>query len=283
MSEVLSTALFGTGSQGLRLAQNMEKAEFRVDYAFGNQNREKIHELFHDCHFLDYRDSGVIREAMANCQAVFIATPPETHFGLTELALFEKTPVFLEKPASLLLCNTQELSRLAEKFNVRVVVDFTFCWSEIVQSARGIIVRLQYDNHELYDFFANLTYLKKFSDETLLHPKWNLGIHLLAVLLHLLPEITENNIKNIKFLCSVNPNNNEERSVRIQFFSSAEQCGTIYLDFLHQLDWHGNMIEAALKDFRLAVDDPNHQPISDIHFALKVQRFLEKLQPNPFL
>jgi len=75
----------------------------------------------------------------SNIGAVFLATPPATHYQFTQAALAAGKHVWVEKPLALAYDQGRELVALARKRRRMLFVDETFLYDPLVQQARAII------------------------------------------------------------------------------------------------------------------------------------------------
>jgi predicted dehydrogenase len=84
----------------------------------------------------------------ADIDAVAIITPVWTHFELAKAALENGKHVFLEKPLTSNATQAEELIELAEKKNLKIMVDHTFLFTGAVKKIRQLI-----DQGELGDLY----------------------------------------------------------------------------------------------------------------------------------
>ncbi len=82
-----------------------------------------------------------IGEALSatNVDAVAIVTPVWTHFELAKAALENGKHVFVEKPFTSTAAQAEELIELAEKKNLRIMVDHTFLFTGAVKKIRQLV------------------------------------------------------------------------------------------------------------------------------------------------
>ena len=83
----------------------------------------------------DYHDLT----ASAELDAVAIATPVFTHFELAKSALENGKHVFVEKPFTSTVRQAEELIELAEKKNLKIMVDHTFLFTGAVKKIKELI------------------------------------------------------------------------------------------------------------------------------------------------
>ena len=119
--------------------------------------------------------------------AVAIVTPVWTHFELTKAALENGKHVFVEKPFTSTAAQAEELISLAEKRNLRIMVDHTFLFTGAVKKIsqlmdEGILGRLYY-----YD--STRINLGLFQHD--INVLWDLGPHDLSIMDHLIKATPE--------------------------------------------------------------------------------------------
>src|SRR3989441_8430333 len=71
--------------------------------------------------------------------AVAVVTPVRTHFELAKAALENGKHVFVEKPFTSTTQQAEELIELAERKNLRIMVDHTFLFTGAVRKIRQLI------------------------------------------------------------------------------------------------------------------------------------------------
>lgn len=71
--------------------------------------------------------------------AVAIVTPVHTHYGLAKMALENGKHVFVEKPFTCKSSQAEDLIELAERKNLKIMVDHTFLFTDAVRKIRQLI------------------------------------------------------------------------------------------------------------------------------------------------
>src|SRR3989449_5694651 len=71
--------------------------------------------------------------------AVAVVTPVSTHFDLAKVALENGKHVFVEKPFTSTTQQAEELIELADRKNLRIMVDHTFLFTGAVRKIRQLI------------------------------------------------------------------------------------------------------------------------------------------------
>jgi predicted dehydrogenase len=116
--------------------------------------------------------------------AVVIATPISTHFGLAKAALSAGKHVFVEKPMTSSTADAEELVRLAAKAGLTLMVGHTFVFSPPVRKLGELIHRGSLgDIHFITSSRVNLGLHQK--DVSVL---WDLATHDLSILYYWLGE-----------------------------------------------------------------------------------------------
>jgi len=125
-------------------------------------------------------DSDVILSPIID--AVAIATPVFTHYELAKRALENGKHVFVEKPFTASVRHAEELIELAEKKNLKIMVDHTFLFTGAVKKIKllideGVLGRLFYFD----SIRMNLGLLQKDSNVI-----WDLAPHDLSIMDYLI-------------------------------------------------------------------------------------------------
>jgi predicted dehydrogenase len=114
--------------------------------------------------------------------AVAIVTPVRTHYGIAKKALTRGKHIFVEKPFTENSDQAQELIELAEKNDLKIMVDHTFLFTPAVKKIRELIETDVLGGLYYYDSMrVNLGLLQ--SDVNVM---WDLAAHDFSIMLHLL-------------------------------------------------------------------------------------------------
>lgn len=141
--------------------------------------------------FIEKRFPGVQTTAEANdiltdpsIDAVFIATPPDTHHEVAMKALRAGKHVFVEKPLTTQVSQAEEVVALAERTNTKLVVGHLFLYHPAVVKLRNLL-----DSGELGDiYFLSSTRSNLGPPNTRIDVLWDLAPHDLSILLYLMGE-----------------------------------------------------------------------------------------------
>ena len=119
--------------------------------------------------------------------AVAVVTPVWTHFELAKAALENGKHVFMEKPFTTTSEQARQLIELAEKKNLRIMVDHTFLFTGAVKKIRQLI-----DGNELgklYYYDSTRVNLGLFQHDV--NVVWDLAPHDLSIMNHLIKDKAE--------------------------------------------------------------------------------------------
>ncbi len=116
--------------------------------------------------------------------AVAVITPVSTHYDLAKKALQNGKHVFVEKPFTLNADQAEELIELAEKKNLKIMVDHTFIFTGAVRKMKQLLDEKVLGDLYYYDSVrVNLGLFQ--SDVNVI---WDLAPHDFAVMDYLIPE-----------------------------------------------------------------------------------------------
>src|SRR5271168_3892411 len=145
--------------------------------------------------------------------AIAVITPVWTHYELAKAALENGKHVFVEKPFTTTTAQAEELIELAERKNLKIMVDHTFLFTGAVKRIRSFI-----DDGtlgKLYYYDSTRVNLGLFQHDV--NVIWDLAPHDLSIMDYVIEEKPEavvatgqghlNGIANIAFLTLYYPNN----------------------------------------------------------------------------
>ncbi|HEY2812548.1 MAG TPA: Gfo/Idh/MocA family oxidoreductase [Acidimicrobiales bacterium] len=177
-------ALVGLGYWGPKLLRNLIESPRVNGVVVVDRNVDRLAAACRQ--FPSARPALNLEEALEDddVRAVFVATPVETHGELTRLALEAGRHVLVEKPLTASTQEAIELTRLAESFNLRLMVGHTFLFSPrldciVEYLKRGALGRVHYMTS------ARLNLGLHRSDANVI---WDLAPHDFSILFHLLGE-----------------------------------------------------------------------------------------------
>src|SRR5271156_482003 len=148
-----------------------------------------------------------------NVDVIAVVTPVWTHYELAKAALENGKHVFVEKPFTTTTAQAEELIELAERKNLKIMVDHTFLFTGAVKRIRSFI-----DDGtlgKLYYYDSTRVNLGLFQHDV--NVIWDLAPHDLSIMDYVIAEKPEavvatgqghlNGIANIAFLTLYYPNN----------------------------------------------------------------------------
>lgn len=116
--------------------------------------------------------------------AVFIATPPSTHYAFAVAALRAGKHVLVEKPLTTNVSQAEEIVRLAMRAERKLAVGHLFLYHPAVAMLRDLL-----DRRELGDvYFLSSTRANVGPPNTKVDVVWDLGPHDVSIVLHLMNE-----------------------------------------------------------------------------------------------
>jgi predicted dehydrogenase len=139
-----------------------------------------------------YPHIGVVSEtadllSSTEIDAVAIVTPVWTHYELTKAALKNGKHVFVEKPFTSDSAQAEELIELAERKNLKIMVDHTFLFTGAVKKISQLLEEGTLGNIYYYDSMrVNLGLFQH--DVNVI---WDLAPHDLSIIDHLIKETPE--------------------------------------------------------------------------------------------
>lgn len=181
----VGVGLVGFGYWGPNLARNIDKladAEFVAAYDASQKNLAKLHEAYP--HVACASSLEELLSERFSLDAVMIATSAPSHFELAKAAIEAGKHTYVEKPLTLTSAHAEELVRLAQEHDVRLVVGHLMVYHSAVRWVRDCI-----ESGELGDvlyLYAQRLNLGKVRREE--NAFWSLAPHDVSVALYLLGE-----------------------------------------------------------------------------------------------
>lgn len=184
---MITVGVIGYGYWGPNLARNFNIPGIARVTAIADPRRECLKRAAESHREAKLTTDGRELLRAVRVDVVVIATPLKTHYELAKAALKNGKHVFVEKPFTATVAEAQELIELAERKNLRILVDHTFLFTPAVAKIKelvenGLLGRLFY-----YDSVrVNLGLFQR--DTNVL---WDLAPHDLSIVDHLLAEPPE--------------------------------------------------------------------------------------------
>lgn len=138
-SDVVRFGIIGYGYWGPKVVRNLEhlpKAEVMTLCDLNVSARKRAHK--------DYPQVEIVSDpnevlTSPEIDAIAVVTPVWTHYELAKAALENGKHVFVEKPFTSNTAQAEELIELADKKNLKIMVDHTFLFTPAVRKIRELL------------------------------------------------------------------------------------------------------------------------------------------------
>lgn len=175
---MLKIGVIGFGYWGPNIVRNLNSIEDAEVVLLSDMNPDALRQAQKTYHNIktttDYRDITTSSEI----DAVAVITPVYTHYQLAKDALENGKHIFVEKPFASTTKEAEELIELAEKKNLKIMIDHTFLFTGAVKKIKEIID----DNilGELYYYDSTRVNLGLFQSD--INVIWDLAPHDLSIM-----------------------------------------------------------------------------------------------------
>lgn len=212
-NDILRVGVVGYGYWGPNIVRNFHGQERSRVVAVADKSPKSLQRVS-----ANYPGMHVTSEPMElitspDVDIIAIVTPVWTHYELTKAALENGKHVFVEKPFTSSSAQARELVELADRKNLKIMVDHTFLFTGAVKRIRQFV-----DDGtlgKLYYYDSMRVNLGLFQHDV--NVVWDLAPHDLAIMDYLIPEKPEavvatgqghvNGLANIAFVTLYYPNN----------------------------------------------------------------------------
>lgn len=127
----MNAALIGYGYWGINVAKALQNSQFFNLYSIFDLDDERLRDAKNTYIFKEFSSfQSLLNDE--DIKAIFIATPPHTHFDLAKLSLNAKKFTFVEKPLATDVNSALILYELAYKNNTILYCDHVFLHSKAV-------------------------------------------------------------------------------------------------------------------------------------------------------
>src|SRR3984957_11839294 len=210
---VLRMGVIGYGYWGPNIVRNFHGQDKSRVVAVCDKSSKSLDRVRHA--FPDVRTTNDCKELLTSpdIDAVAVVTPVWTHFELAKTALENGKHVFVEKPFTSTSAQAEELIELADRKNLKIMVDHTFLFTGAVKRIRQFI-----DDGtlgDLYYYDSTRVNLGLFQHDV--NVIWDLAPHDLSIMDYLIKEKPEavvatgerhlNGVADIAFINIFYPNN----------------------------------------------------------------------------
>ncbi|MCH5323135.1 MAG: Gfo/Idh/MocA family oxidoreductase [Helicobacter sp.] len=136
----MKVALIGYGYWGINLAKTIEANTNLELYSIFDLNQDRMLAAKERYSFKTFQSYEEILKDN-EIEAIFIATPPQSHYKIAYASLEAGKHTFVEKPYTTSLDKAYSLINLADKKNLITMVDHVFVYSEPVKYLKNNIQR----------------------------------------------------------------------------------------------------------------------------------------------
>jgi predicted dehydrogenase len=201
--------------------------------------------------------------------AVAVVTPVCTHFDLAKAALQNGKHVFVEKPFTATVRQAEELVELAERKNLKIMVDHTFLFTGAVRKIRELIDEGVLG--DLYYYDSTRVNLGLFQHDVSVI--WDLAPHDLSIMSYLIPEEPEavvatgqshlNGLVDVAFLTVYFPGNTIAH-INVNWLSPVKIRTTLLGGEKKMLVWNDLEADEKLKIYDKGAQISNGQGLYDL-------------------
>ena len=184
---MMRIGVIGYGYWGPHVARNFHNLEGCEVAVVCDKSAEVLRRAKHT--YCGAQVTSDVREALAapDVDAIAVVTPVWTHFELAKAALENGKHVFVEKPFTSTAEQAEQLIELADKKNLRIMVDHTFLFTGSVRKIRRLIDEGALGR--LYYYDSTRVNLGLFQHDV--NVVWDLAPHDLSIMDHLIKDKAE--------------------------------------------------------------------------------------------
>jgi predicted dehydrogenase len=210
---VLRVGVLGYGYWGPNIVRNFHGQERSRVVAVCDKSPKSLKRVLQS--YPDMRTTDDAKELLtaADIDVIAVVTPVWTHYELAKAALENGKHVFVEKPFTCTTAQAEELIELADRKNLKIMVDHTFLFTGAVKRIRQFMDDGTLGN--LYYYDSTRVNLGLFQHDV--NVIWDLAPHDLSIMDYLIKEKPEaivatgerhlNGVADIAFINVFYPNN----------------------------------------------------------------------------
>ena len=212
-SSVIKIGVIGYGYWGPNIVRNFHgQGQSRVVSVCDQSPKslQRVRQSYPDMHVTS--DCNELLRS-TDVDAIAVVTPVRTHYELAKAALENGKHVFVEKPFTSTSAQAEELIELAERKNLKIMVDHTFLFTGAVRKIRKLIDEDALGN--LYYYDSTRVNLGLFQHDV--NVIWDLAPHDLSIMDYLIAEKPQavvatgerhlNGVADVAFITLYYPNN----------------------------------------------------------------------------
>tara|TARA_R100001079_G_scaffold966_1_gene626 strand:- start:24457 stop:25428 length:972 start_codon:yes stop_codon:yes gene_type:complete len=185
MNNKIKIGLIGVGYWGKNILRNIVTSEKTQIACVCDKNVKLARQRLKEHNLLDkvrVYDSLINFYNHEDMDAVAIATPAGTHYELSKLSLENNKHVLVEKPMCFTTAEARKMVNLANKNNLTLMCDHTFCFSGTTNAVKKIVNSGELGN--IISINSSRLNLGLFQKDT--NVIWDLAPHDFSILQHIL-------------------------------------------------------------------------------------------------
>src|SRR6266849_1993404 len=256
------------GPQVVRNFHNLQSSEVVAVCDTSSKSLQRAHETYPEIQVT--QDFGELVRT-SQIDAVAIVTPVRTHYGLAKMALQNGKHVFVEKPFTCTSSQAEELIELAERKNLKIMVDHTFLFTGAVRKIRQLIEDGTLG--ELYYYDSTRVNLGLFQHDV--NVLWDLAPHDLSIVDHLIGKTPDavvatgeahyNGLTDVAFVTAYYPDN-VIAHINVNWLSPVKVRTTLIGGEKQMVVWNDLEADEKIKvyDRGVQMKAPNREGVYDL-------------------
>lgn len=265
----LRMGVIGYGYWGPNVLRNLHSLETSQVIAVCDTNSEALRRAQQTYPYLQLFQDPSELVSSPDIDAVAVVTPVWTHFELAKKALQNGKHVFVEKPFTCTVAQAEELIELADRKDLKIMVDHTFLFTGAVRKIRQLI-----DDDtlgELYYYDSMRVNLGLFQHDV--NVIWDLAPHDLSIMDHLIKDKPQgvvatgethlNGIADVAFITVYFPHN-VIAHVNVNWLSPVKVRTTLIGGEKKMLVWNDLEADEKIKVYDKGVQMTNGQGLYEL-------------------
>jgi predicted dehydrogenase len=258
-SDVVRFGVIGYGYWGPNVVRNLAQLEGSKVVAVSDKNSAALKRVAKSYPTVRVSPDSADVISSPDIDAIAVVTPVWTHYDLAKAALENGKHVFVEKPFTSNVAQAEELINLADRKNLKVMVDHTFLFTGAVKKIGQLL-----DDGALgkvYYYDSTRVNLGLFQHD--INVIWDLATHDLAIIDHLIEEEPEaisatgqhhlNGYEDIAFITIYFPNK-VIAHINVNWISPVKVRTTLIGGEKKMLVWNDLEADEKLKIYDKGVD-----------------------------
>jgi predicted dehydrogenase len=267
--DVVRVGVIGFGNWGPNIVRNMQSLERGEVVTICDRNPAVLRGAARMHRGVQVTTDPCEVLASPDIDAVAVITPVRTHFDLAKAALLRGKHVFVEKPFTSTTAQAEELIELADRKNLRIMVDHTFLFSGAVMKIRSLVDSGALGN--LYYFDSTRGNLGLLQHD--INVVWDLAPHDLSILDHIIFERPQavvttggkhlNGMADVAFITIYFPDNLIAH-VNVNWLSPVKTRTTLIGGENKMLVWNDLEADEKVKVYDKGVEKTSREGIYDV-------------------